>query len=35
LSFPNEETAKAAMNRAIQKLPVKARVITRERGFDG
>lgn len=30
LSFPNEETAKAAMERAIQKLPMKARVITRE-----
>ena len=30
LSFPNEEVAKAAMNKAIQKLPVKARIITRE-----
>ena len=30
LSFPNEETAKAALNKAIQKLPIKARVITRE-----
>ncbi len=30
LSFPNEETARAAMERAIQKLPMKARVITRE-----
>ena len=30
LSFPNEETAKAAMAKAIQKLPIKARVITRE-----
>ena len=30
LSFPNEETAKAAMNKAIQKLPIKARIITRE-----
>jgi large subunit ribosomal protein L16 len=29
LSFPNEETAKAALERAIQKLPIKARVITR------
>jgi len=27
--------AKAAMDRAIQKLPIKARVITREDGFDG
>ena len=30
LSYPNEEMAKAAMNKAIQKLPIKARVITRE-----
>ena len=30
LSFPNEETAKAALNKAIQKLPIKARIITRE-----
>ena len=30
LSFPNEETAKAAMEKAVQKLPIKARVITRE-----
>ena len=30
LSFPNEEVAKAAMNKAIQKLPIKARIITRE-----
>jgi len=30
LSFPNEETAKAAMAKAIQKLPIKARIITRE-----
>ena len=30
LSFPNEEIAKAAMNKAIQKLPIKARIITRE-----
>jgi large subunit ribosomal protein L16 len=29
LSFPNEETAVSAMERAIQKLPIKARVITR------
>jgi len=35
LSYPDEETAKAAMNRAIQKLPVKARIVTREQGFDG
>ncbi|MBI5089371.1 MAG: ribosomal protein L16, partial [Actinobacteria bacterium] len=30
LSFPNEETARAALNKAIQKLPIKARIITRE-----
>ena len=30
LSFPDEATAKAAMNKAIQKLPIKARIITRE-----
>ena len=29
LSFPNEEQAKIAMNKAIQKLPIKARIITR------
>ena len=33
LSFPNEETAKAALNKAIQKLPIKARIITREEMF--
>jgi large subunit ribosomal protein L16 len=30
LSYPNAETAKAALERAIQKLPIKARVIARE-----
>ena len=30
LSYPNEEIAKAAMSKAIQKLPIKARIITRE-----
>jgi large subunit ribosomal protein L16 len=30
LSYPNEEIARAAMNKAIQKLPIKARIITRE-----
>ncbi len=30
LSYPNREIAKAALERAIQKLPIKARVITRE-----
>jgi large subunit ribosomal protein L16 len=35
LSYPDPVIAQAAMDRAIQKLPVKARVITREDGFDG
>ena len=30
LSFPDPVQAKAAMNKAIQKLPIKARIITRE-----
>ncbi len=30
LSYPNPEIARAAMERAIQKLPIKARVVTRE-----
>ena len=30
LSFPNEEQAKAALEKAIQKLPIKARVVTRD-----
>ncbi len=29
LSYPNDEMARAAMNKAIQKLPIKARVIDR------
>jgi large subunit ribosomal protein L16 len=29
LSFPNEETAKGAIERAIQKLPIKARFVAR------
>ena len=29
LSFPNEQTAKEAMDRAIQKLPIKARFVAR------
>jgi large subunit ribosomal protein L16 len=33
LSYPNPETAKAAMERAIQKLPVRARVIARDEGI--
>jgi large subunit ribosomal protein L16 len=35
LSFPDEAIARSAMERAIQKLPVRARVISREDGFDG
>jgi large subunit ribosomal protein L16 len=30
LAYPNAETAHSALERAIQKLPIKARVITRE-----
>ena len=30
LSYPDEAMAKEAMNKAIQKLPIKARVITRD-----
>ena len=30
LSYPDQVVAKAALERAIQKLPIKARVITRE-----
>ena len=30
LSYPNEELARAALSKAIQKLPIKARIITRE-----
>src|SRR5499426_1352489 len=30
LSFPNAEQAHAALEKAVQKLPIKARVITRE-----
>ena len=33
LSFPNEEIAKAALAKAIQKLPITARIITREETF--
>ena len=33
LSYHDEEIARAAINRAIQKLPVKARFVTREEGF--
>jgi large subunit ribosomal protein L16 len=30
LNYPNADTARAALERAIQKLPIKARVISRE-----
>ena len=30
LSYPDDEVARGALNRAIQKLPVKAKIITRE-----
>ena len=30
LSFPNPDAARAALEKAIQKLPIKARVITRD-----
>ena len=30
LSYPSEELAREALNKAIQKLPIKARIITRE-----
>jgi large subunit ribosomal protein L16 len=30
LAYPNTDTARSALERAIQKLPIKARVITRE-----
>ena len=33
LSYPDDATARAAMDRAIQKLPIKARIVTREEAF--
>ena len=33
LNYPDEETARGALNRAIQKLPIKARIISREESF--
>lgn len=33
LSYPDAEVAKGALNRAIQKLPIKARILEREEGF--
>lgn len=35
MSYPDPVIAHEALNRAIQKLPVKARIVTREVGFDG
>ena len=35
LSYPDETVARQALSRAIQKLPVKARIVTRVDGFDG
>ena len=32
LSYPNEATARAALTRAIHKLPMKCRIVTREVG---
>ncbi len=34
MSYPDPVVAHEALNRAIQKLPVKARIVTREVGFD-
>jgi len=33
LSYPDPELAREAIDRAIQKLPIKARFVTREEGF--
>jgi large subunit ribosomal protein L16 len=33
LSYPDEEVAREALDRAIQKLPIKARFVTREEAF--
>jgi large subunit ribosomal protein L16 len=33
LSYPDIDLAKVAIDRAIQKLPIKARFVTREEGF--
>jgi len=33
LSYPDADIAKAAIERAIQKLPIKARFVTREEAF--
>ena len=33
LSYPNEQVAREALTRAIHKLPIKARIVTREEQF--
>jgi large subunit ribosomal protein L16 len=33
LSYPNQTVAREALDRAIQKLPIRARIITREEVF--
>ena len=33
LSYPDDAIARGALNRAIQKLPIKARIILREEGY--
>lgn len=33
LSYPDDVVARGALNRAIQKLPIKARIISREESF--
>ena len=33
LSYPDDVVARGALNRAIQKLPINARIVTREEGF--
>jgi large subunit ribosomal protein L16 len=33
LSYPDDEVARGALNRAIQKLPIKARIVTREETY--
>ena len=33
LSYPDDGTAREALNRAIQKLPLKAKIVEREEGF--
>ena len=33
LTYPDEEIARGALNRAIQKLPIKARIISREESY--